>query len=200
MTTPDTRPDTRPVLAQALDQAGRLVHGTDPADHGLPTPCGDWDVAALTSHLLAVVRRIGAILDGADPALLPRILDSAHPAADWDRERAATDSVLAADDVLDRVVTVPWGTVAGWQAIGSYAGELATHAWDLAVATGRVDQLDQSLAEAVLPSVRQFIPVERGEHIPFAPVVQVEPGASAYDQLVAWEGRDPVWSPTSSTA
>ncbi len=190
-----TTPDTRPLLALALDQAGRLVAGTDPVDQARPTPCADWDVAALTGHLLAVVRRIGAILDGADPAALPRTLDSTDLALDWERERSATDVVLAAADVLDRVVTVPWGTVQGWQAIGSYAGELSTHAWDLAVATGRVDQLDDSLAAAVLPGVRQYIPAERGEHIPFAPVVEVGPDASAYEQLVAWEGRDPGWQP-----
>ncbi len=56
------------------------------------------------------------------------------------RERSATNAVLVADDVLDRVVVVPWGTVTGWLAIGSYAGELTTHAWDLAVATGRTHE------------------------------------------------------------
>jgi uncharacterized protein (TIGR03086 family) len=190
-----TTPDTRPLLGQALDQTGQLIHGTDPVDVSRPTPCDDWDVAALNSHLLAVVRRIGAILDGADPADLPRTLVSNDIAADWDRERAVTDTVLAADDVLDRVVTVPWGTVTGWQAIGSWAGELVTHAWDLAVSTGRVDELDDALAVAVLPGVRQFIPTERGAQIPFAPVVEVGAGATAYEQLVAWEGRDPTWQP-----
>ncbi len=190
-----TTPDTRPLLARALDQAGRLVVSTDPGAGSRPTPCEDWDVTALTSHLLAVVNRIGAILNGADPATLPRMIESADADADWQRERSATDAVLATDDVLDRVVVVPWGTVTGWQAIGSYAGELTTHAWDLAVATGRTHELDASLANAVLPGVMQYIPAERGEHIPFAPIVEVGTDATAYEQLVAWEGRDPNWQP-----
>lgn len=190
-----TTPDTRPLLDRALDQAGRLVVSTDPADGPRPTPCEDWDVTALTSHLLAVVHRIGAILNGADPAELPRMIETADTDAHWQRERSATNAVLAADDVLDRVVVVPWGTVTGWQAIGSYAGELTTHAWDLAVATGRTHELDDSLAGAVLPGVRQYIPTERGEHIPFAPIVEVGTDATAYQQLVAWEGRDPNWQP-----
>jgi uncharacterized protein (TIGR03086 family) len=193
-----TTPDTRPLLALALDQAGRLVAGTDPAAGGQPTPCDGWHVDALTGHLLAVVRRIGAILGGADPATLPRVLATTDAGSDWDRERAAADAVLADDAVLERVVTVPWGTVTGWQAIGSYAGELTTHAWDLAAATGRTDQLDESLAEAVLPAVREFIPAERGEQIPFGPPVEAGPGATAYQQLVAWEGRDPHWAPTAA--
>jgi uncharacterized protein (TIGR03086 family) len=190
-----TTPDTRPLLARALDQAGRLVVSTDPVDGSRPTPCEDWDVTALTNHLLAVVHRIGAILNGADPATLPRMIESADADADWQRERSATDAVLATGDVLDRVVVVPWGTVTGWQAIGSYAGELTTHAWDLAVATGRTHELDASLANAVLPGVMQYIPAERGEHVPFAPIVEVGTDATAYEQLVAWEGRDPSWQP-----
>lgn len=191
--TPTTTPDTRPLLTRALDQAGRLVAGTDPNTFADPTPCDDWDVATLTGHLLAVVRRIGAILDGADPATLPRFLEVGDAGADWDRERATTDTAMAAPGVLDRVVTVPFGTVTGWQAIGSYAGEFCTHAWDLAVATGRTDELDESLAAAVLPGVLQFIPAQRDENIPFGPVVPTADDASAYDRLVAWEGRDPAW-------
>ena len=190
-----TTPDTRPLLDRALDQAGHLVLSTDPADGPRSTPCQDWDVNDLTSHLLAVVHRIGAILGGADPAVLPRMIETADTAAAWERERSETSAVLANEEVLDRVVVVPWGTVTGWQAIGSYAGELTTHAWDLAVATGRTDELDDALAIAVLPGVRQYIPAERGEHLPFAPVVQVSTDATAYEQLVAWEGRNPNWQP-----
>lgn len=194
-TPPATTPDTRPLLDRALDQAGRLVLGTDEADGPRPTPCADWDVSALTSHLLAVVRRIGAILGGADPNVLPRMIETTDAAADWERERSEARAVLADDEVLERTVVVPWGTVTGWQAIGSYAGELSTHAWDLAVATGRTHQLDDSLAVALLPGVRQYIPAERGDGIPFAPVVEVGADATAYEQLVAWEGRDPHWQP-----
>ena len=80
----------------------------------------------------------------------------------------------------------------GAAAIGAYTGELATHAWDLATATGRRDQLDDSLAAQVLPMVRQFVPAEqRGGHVPFGPVVQVSADASPYDQLAGWQGRRP---------
>ncbi len=187
-------PDTRPLLDRAVDQAERLLLSTEPEQRHLPTPCEGWDVTDLTHHLLAVVRRIGAILGGADPATLPRMIETSDLDADWHAERSTADTILSKDEVLERVVVVPWGTVTGWQAIASYAGELTTHAWDLAVATGRTEQLDDSLAAAVLPGVRQFIPAERGEHIPFAPVVAVGPHATPYEQLVAWEGRDPYWS------
>ena len=187
--------DLRPLLARALDQAGTLVTTTDPARGTLPTPCDAWDVATLVGHLQAVVRRIGAVLDGRTPMSVPVVLASADWVGDWGRGRAATDAVLADDANLDRVVTVPWGTVTGREAIAMYVGELATHAWDLAVATGRTDGLDESLAQAALPGARAKIPAQGRDGIPFGPVVEVGDDATAYERLVAWEGRDPRWTP-----
>ena len=187
--------DPRPLLARALDQAGRLVAATEPADAARPTPCGDWDVATLVGHLQGIVRRIGAVLDGRPALSVPAIWESADWPADWAEGRRGTDAVLADDAVLDTVVTVPWGTVTGRSAIGMYLGELATHAWDLAAATGRVDELDAELAAAALPAALEKIPAGDRAGLPFAPAVEVGPEATPYERLVAWEGRDPHWSP-----
>ena len=195
-TTPTTTTDPRPALANAMDQIGRLIEGTDPAQGKRPTPCDDWDVATLVAHLQAVVRRIGAVLDGQPFWSVPRIVESTDWVADWAAGRASTDAVLADDAILRREVSVPWGTVTGAQAAGSYIGELATHAWDLAVATGRAGELDARFAEAALPAAMAKIPAEpRGGEVPFGPVVEAGPDATAYERLVAWEGRDPHWSP-----
>jgi uncharacterized protein (TIGR03086 family) len=94
--------------------------------------------------------------------------------------------------VLDRVCRVPWGTVSGAVAVNSYARELATHSWDLAKATDRLEMLDDSIATYLLPMTKQYLPAEpRGGQIPFAPVVPVADDAAPYDQLVAWQGRRP---------
>lgn len=196
MTTTPQIPDLRPLVGSALDQTGRLIRETVAADASLPTPCDEWDVAALIGHQQAVVRRIGAVLSGKPFDSVPRMIESVEWTADWDDGRAATDQVLADDAILDRVVSVPWGQTTGRTALGMYAAELATHAWDLAVATDRVHELDQSLAAAALPGIQAGLPAEPrgGPQIPFGEVVEVGPEASAYERLVAWEGRDPAWS------
>ncbi|MGC3995833.1 MAG: hypothetical protein QM779_17230 [Propionicimonas sp.] len=80
--------------------------------------------------------------------------------------------------------------------MASYVSEMATHSWDLAVATGRADELDASIAEAALPIAMATVPAAgRGPETPFAPVVEVADDAPAYDRLVAWNGRDPRWTP-----
>lgn len=190
-----TLPDLRPQLARALDQTGRLIETTDPAQGSRPTPCGELDVAGLVGHLLGVSRRIGVVLDGRPFHEAPSHIDSTDWPADWATGRAATDAVLADDSNLARMVTVPWGTVPGAAAVGSYIGELTVHCWDLAAATGRVDELDNELAEMSLRSYQQFVPAEpRGGEIPFGPVVPVPDNADAYDRLVGWTGRDPQWA------
>lgn len=195
-TTDPTTTDPRPALASALDQIGRLIEVTDVAQGTLPTPCDEWDVATLVEHLQAVVRRVAAVLDGRPFWSVPRTIESTDWVGDWAAGRAAADAVLADDAILGREVAVPWGTVTGAGAAGSYVGELTTHAWDLAVATGRTGELDETLALAALPAAMAKIPAEpRGEEIPFGPVVEVGPEATAYERLVAWEGRDPRWSP-----
>jgi uncharacterized protein (TIGR03086 family) len=97
--------------------------------------------------------------------------------------------------VLDRMLVLPFGTMPGRAAALAYTQELTVHAWDLASAIGRADGLDPSLAEAVTPLARQFVPAGvRGGPVPFGPVVDVAADAGAYQQLVGWLGRDPAWS------
>ncbi len=46
--------DSVTVLGRALDQAGDVLAAVRAEQLGWPTPCGDWDVAALIGHLGAV--------------------------------------------------------------------------------------------------------------------------------------------------
>jgi uncharacterized protein (TIGR03086 family) len=189
----EATPDLRPLLSAAFDQVEHLVTTTDRAGAGLPTPCEDWDIDDLVGHLIAVVRRIGVVLQGLPPFSVPSTMESTDWVGDWVHWRAETERVLADDAVLDLEVQVPWGTVTGAQAIGSYVGELVTHSWDLAMALGREAELDGRLAEAVLPAILAKIPAEPRDQIPFGPVVEVGPTATAFERMLAWQGRDPAW-------
>ena len=185
--------DPRPLLGRVLDQTETLVLGTDPADGDRPTPCEDYDVATLVQHLLAVVRRVGAVVRGEPFFSVPVVWPSGDWAADWRSGRADTEVALAAAE-LDRIVQLPWGEAPVRAAIASYVGEFATHGWDLAVATGRRHLLDDEIADAALPASMAKMPADRrGEGVPFGPVVPVPDDAPAIDRLVGWLGRDPNW-------
>lgn len=188
-------PDLRPVLTRALDQTGRLIDELSPDQSSEQTPCSEYDVNGLVGHLQAVLRRMTAVLSGEHFSVVPSDLPTSEWSADWTAGREALAPVLADDECLTRTVTVPWGQVSGGAALGMYVGELTVHAWDLARAVDRTDQLDPSLAEMALPPSQQALPPDpRGGDIPFAPVIEVAHDAGPYERLVAWTGRNPAWS------
>jgi len=64
------------------------------------------------------------------------------------------------------------------------------HTWDLAVATGQEDELDDSVAEQVIPIAHEMLPVEpRGGQMPFEAVVPAPEEPRAVDWLAAYAGR-----------
>jgi uncharacterized protein (TIGR03086 family) len=162
--------DPRPLLGAALDQAGDLIASVRPEQATLPTPCDDYDVNQLIGHMQAVVRRIGVVLSGQPFWSVPRELETTNWVADWAAGRAETDAVLADDACLTREVTVPCGTVPGASAAASYIGELSVHSWDLAMAIGKPELLNDALATAALPAYMEKVPAEpRGPEIPSVP-------------------------------
>src|SRR5579859_3675367 len=174
--------DPRELHQRAMAQTEAIVVAVRPDQLTLPTPCAEYDVRALLSHIvggLAVVPRADGVPDDGWP-------DAYHAA------RARVTAAWADDARLDALVEVPWGKVPGRIALGGYVQEILTHGWDLARAAGQPTELDPGLASWVLAVARQILPPEpRGGEIPFDPPVPVPPDAGPYAQLAAWLGRQP---------
>lgn len=194
----ETPVDPRPLLLSAAEQIVGLIGAVRPDQLDGATPCSDYDVRALCGHVVAAIRRATVVAAGGDALSVPPVLEIP------DRELAAVAAAqveqLATawgdDAVLDRMLTLPFGTMPGRAAAAAYSQELTTHAWDLARAVGSVGALRPELAAAVLPMARQFVPAQvRGGRVPFGPVVTADPDAGPYVQLAAWLGRDPAWTP-----
>jgi uncharacterized protein (TIGR03086 family) len=200
-------PDPRPLLTRALDQVGDLVAGTAPDALDRPTPCDDWDVRTLLDHLVGVHRRIAHVGAGglfSEVDSMPEVAAGRH-LAELTSARADLDASwgLGGSDaaVLDRVLTVPWGTMPGRFVGFGYVQELTVHAWDLAAATGRTGGLDDGLAAAIEDTARRVLPAEpRGGPIPFGPPVAVADGAAPTVRLIAWLGRDPAFATNGAIA
>ena len=189
-----TNPDPRKHLDASFDQAIALIDTVRPGDHRLPTACPDFDVAALVGHTIFAADRIAQL--GNDEALVmtPDEISSQIAPADWhDAMVAARDKAHAGwarPGALEREYDVPWGTFSGPLIVGTYMLELVTHAWDLADALSRTDELDAALAEAAFPFAEAMLPAEpRGGEIPFAPVVAVPEDAPVADRLAGYMGR-----------
>ncbi|WP_369779447.1 TIGR03086 family metal-binding protein [Streptomyces sp. R33] len=187
--------DPRLDLAAAVELAGRTLAAVRPDQYDAPTPCDEFDVRRLSSHLVAVVRRIAVIGRGEDPFSVPSFADELADgawAAAWEPGARAVAEVWADPAVLGRQLRLPMGVLPGAAAAAVYTHELTVHTWDLARATGQHPEWDAALIERVIAVVRRALPAEtRGGRIPFAEAVPVDAGAPAIDRLVAWAGRRP---------
>ena len=187
--------DPRPLHRRAIAQTEAVVAGVSPAQFGLPTPCSEYDVRALLSHIVGGLNRVAVVGEGGDALARPARADGV-PDDGWpDAYRAAAARAVAAwtdDATLDALVEVPWGKIPGRFALAGYVQEILTHGWDLAKATAQQTERDPELAQWALAGARRILPPEnRGGDIPFAPVVEVPPDAGPYAQLAAWLGRHP---------
>ncbi|MCS3781109.1 TIGR03086 family metal-binding protein [Tsukamurella ocularis] len=185
----NTATDPRPSYAAATAWVQSLLAAVTEEQLALPTPCDEFDVRALGEHLVAVIMRAEALATVATVEGQPFRADE-HDAATYGaiRERA-----LAAWDVapLEREVTVPWGVVPGFAALGMYVNETLVHGWDLAVATGQTAEFPEpALPEGVLGVVKSVLPADfRGGDVPFGPVVEPREGAGPTERLANWNGH-----------
>lgn len=179
--------DNAHYLQRALDQIDRVIAQV-PADAlAAPTPCDDYDVTALINHLTVVANRLtAAASDGPAQAPAPE----PEAIARWETAHdAVTAAIQAANPAT--MAHLPFGQMPLDAAFAVYVGEFTTHGWDLAVALGRSDLLDDNLAEIAVRQVTARIPDAPRDRTPFGDVVAVAHDAPAYDRLAGWMGRDP---------
>ncbi|SCK45236.1 TIGR03086 family metal-binding protein [Streptomyces sp. WMMB 322] len=190
----DLGPQTREVKA--------LLDGVGDDRLAAPTPCEDYSVADLLSHLLglsvaftdAAAKKLGEATgqdpgDGLPPlpedwrSRLPASLDGL--AAAWRSESAWEGETQAGG------VTLP-GALAGVVALN----EVLLHGWDLARATGQDYHGDPESLKASIGMLSQAESQEMRGTI-FGPVVEVPRHAPLLDRAVALSGRRPDWSPAA---
>lgn len=183
------------VLDKAITETANVVHGVKPDQLTAPTPCTDWDVRALTNHLLQVVCAL-SLAGRRQPV----------PGELWNRSLMDEGWADHFDDEA-RAATAAWAQPATWEDTVSLGdtqmpapmvatmlvSDLAIHGWDLAQATGQNYRCDEDVAELT----RRFV-IDTGEQGRqmgiYAAPLPVADGASAFAQALAVSGRDPQWT------
>jgi uncharacterized protein (TIGR03086 family) len=184
---PEAPPADELASAEAtLQVLQQVVHGIATDDLTKQTPCREFDVAALTDHLLNSVTQIGKAAGAELPArdsadtVERQIIAAARPALDaWHRRGLGG--------------TVPFGpreAPAGYLA-GIFSLEFLVHAWDYAVATGRPISAPDALSEYVMGLAQRVITPDTRGSAGFDDPVDVPEDATALDRLLALTGRRP---------
>ncbi|WP_406838992.1 TIGR03086 family metal-binding protein [Streptomyces sp. AHU1] len=189
--------DPRPLYARAAAQIASLIATVRPERLESPTPCAEFDVRLLLSHMVGGTRRIAVIGAGGDGLALPPFADGVPDdgwSAAYDEARDRVRAGWADDARLDATVRAPWGEVPGRIALAGYVMEAVTHTWDLSEALGQPLGLDPELAEFALTIAGRVLPDEGREdpELPFGAVAPTPEGADAYGRLAAWTGRRPL--------
>lgn len=155
--------DPREYYARTLAQTESVVAAVKPDQLDDPTPCTEYDVRALLSHIVGGIQRTAIVGEGGDPFATPARVDGVPDdgwVAAYQAVRARVTAAWADDARLDAMVTVPWGTVPGRAALSGYVQETLTHGWDLATATGQPTELDPELASWTLAIAQRILPPE----------------------------------------
>ncbi|PGH50042.1 TIGR03086 family metal-binding protein [Streptomyces sp. Ru87] len=196
----DMPADPRPLAARAAAQLAVLLDDVRPEALARPTPCADWDVRALTEHIVSVAEAYAVIGETGRDEAPDGVRARPLPEAPADRAAVfatARERLAAAwrdDAKLDKAYVLPWGEVSGRGTLTGYLLDGVTHAWDLARALDSGRPLDPELAEVSLAAARRVLPPERrGGPTPFEPVRPAPQDADAYGRLAAWLGRDADW-------
>jgi len=194
---------------RALDGTARLIDGVGLDQMGLPTPCSDWDVRALLTHLVGGNLRYAALARGEPIRQGPARggnpatdLLGDDPASAYRRSAASVDAAWRDPALLDQMFDLPIGTLPGRAALTLHLVETITHGWDLAKATGQRPAFDPDVVRAatqfVRPVVRaatQFVrpdaPGARPPSAAFAAPVPVADDLPELDRLAASLGRTP---------
>lgn len=178
--------------ARALDATGRVVAAIPPDRWQKATPCPDWDVRGLVSHLVSgnlwaaelgagrTIEEVGHRLDG------DRL--GADPTAAYAASAKAASDVFGRPGALEAPCAVSYGPVPGSVYAGHRFIDVLIHGWDLATATGQDATLDDDLVEACLQVTEPQAGMLRASGA-FAEGVPVPPDASAQTRLLATLGR-----------
>jgi len=174
---------------QVSNHFGDIAAGV--SDWAAPSPVAAWTARDVVAHL---VEWFPGFLAGGGVTLAPQSVSVADdPTAAWAEHAAAVQELF---DDGDREFAHPMaGTHRLADAIDRfYTSDVFMHTWDLAKAGGLEPALDQDFAEMLLAGMQPIDEMLRASG-QYGPKMPVSPDAPVPDQLMAFVGRDPDWSP-----
>jgi uncharacterized protein (TIGR03086 family) len=184
------------LLRHAGAEFGRRLADIAPDQLTQSTPCEEWTVRDLISHVVGECIMSVRLLQGADAESATVGLDGDTLGVDASAAFAAAASAeLVAFEVSDsteRLVHHPAMDMPEAQLLGFRIGGLTLHAWDLARASGGDEALDSELVEAVWAQLSPMAPfiAETGV-FGVGPSGEVGEGAPLQVRLLDLSGRRP---------
>jgi len=186
--------DSVALLQRVVDETTGVIDKIGPDQLGDPTPCTEWTIRDLINHItggstmFAVSAEQGSVPDD----LMAQLMGGDNLGDDykgaWGAASARAMAVFAQPGVLERIVTLPFGEMPAGIALNIAIFDVATHATDLAQATGQTIA-DTELLEAALEMGRKMIGPDMRQPGLFGAEQPAPADAPVTDRLLAFAGR-----------
>jgi uncharacterized protein (TIGR03086 family) len=186
--------DNVAMLQRAVGETSRLVETITPDQLANSTPCTEWTIRDLINHVTggATMFAISAEQGSVPDELVGQLMGGDNLGDDYRGSWAvASERAMAAfeaPDVFDKTLKLPFGEMPAGVALNIAVFDVATHAVDLARATGQA-VTDTELLDAALGIGKQMIGPEMRQPGVFDSEQSVASDASAEDRLLAFAGR-----------
>jgi uncharacterized protein (TIGR03086 family) len=178
---------------RAVDGFVRVAQDVDASDLDRQTPCSEWDVRTLLSHVVGIYDAATRALHGEKINLG----NASSPLGDDPSAQLndAADRMMAAwrePGALDRTLSTNVRDMPAALGIRIVIGDSLLHGWDLATALGRPYEMPGDLATAQFEMMQQYYdPAARGPGRGFELAVEWPESAPVQERLVALSGRRP---------
>jgi uncharacterized protein (TIGR03086 family) len=161
--------------------------------HALPTPCGEFHVAAVLNHIAVWVQVFETAVNDQPLPFEPMT----HTViGDWADIFASSSARILAGlrtNGFDRPMSMTSSALPGEFVLNMLLMEYIGHGWDLCRATGQPSPYSDQEADAALAASQAILePQYRGTGM-FEAEVVVPDDAAPMDRFVAFLGRDPRW-------
>jgi uncharacterized protein (TIGR03086 family) len=186
--------DSLDMLGRVVTETQRVVNGVQPDQLSAPSPCAEWTVRDVINHITggAEMFALSAEQGSVPDEDIGRLMGGDNLGDDYKGAfRAASQKALDAfrePGALDKTVTLPFGQLPGSAALDIAVFDVATHAVDIAKATGQNIDDEQMLTDALAMGHRMITEQWRAPGI-FDAEQPAPAGASAADKLLAFAGR-----------
>jgi len=180
-------------MSETLDRYQAIAGGFSARLNGLSegqwsaaTPCPEWTVRDVVSHVVGVHRRINATLDGSTPE---EVAPDADLLAEWPAATSAVAESLADEERASKVVNSAFGDQPFESMVGRLlCGDTLVHTWDIARATGQDETLDP---HAVAKCIEFLGPIDEAIRRPggFGPKIDPAQAEDEQTKLLNFCGR-----------
>jgi uncharacterized protein (TIGR03086 family) len=174
-------------FARVTDRFTDVVQGVPSDAWDQPSPCEGWTARDVVGHLTEWIPEFfGA--QGVEFPTIPSVQDD--PVGAWEAVRTTIAAALTDPALADRAVETPFSTQSFAETVDMIVtGDVFTHTWDLARATGQDDGLDPEQLQRMVTSMGAMPEDALRSEGMFGPALEPPAGADDQTRFLAYVGR-----------